>query len=95
MLSQAALERFFNPNLYRHARNEMEIVTVNGILRCDRVVVFEGEVWVLDYKRNLLDSERSGYQAQLAGYRAALAPLFPKLQIKSALITADGRLWEQ
>lgn len=95
MLSQTALERFFNPNLYRHARNEMEIVTVNGILRCDRVVVFEREVWVLDYKRKLLDSERSAYQAQLAEYRAALVPLFPDMQIKSALITADGNMWEQ
>ncbi|MBB3214146.1 ATP-dependent helicase/nuclease subunit A [Herbaspirillum sp. Sphag1AN] len=95
MLSQVALERFFNPNLYRFARNEMEIVTVQGVLRCDRVVVFDSEVWVLDYKRKLLDSERSAYQAQLTGYRGALAPLFPDKHIKSALITADGNLWEQ
>ena len=95
IFSQPQLERFFNPSLHRYARNEMEIVGNAGILRCDRVVVFDDEVWVLDYKRNLLDSERSAYQAQLAGYRAALLSVFSDKQIRSALITADGQLWEQ
>ncbi len=94
MLAQPALERFFNPALHRHARDEMEIVTTDGVLRCDRVVVFDDEVWVLDYKRNLLDSERAAYQAQLTRYRAALLSVFSDKQIRSALITADGRLWE-
>ncbi|WP_369871578.1 UvrD-helicase domain-containing protein [Herbaspirillum sp. 3R-3a1] len=94
MLAQPALERFFNPALHRHARDEMEIVTTDGVLRCDRVVVFDDEVWVLDYKRNLLDSERAAYQAQLARYRTALLSVFSDKQIRSALITADGRLWE-
>ena len=95
ILSQPQLERFFNPSLHRYARNEMEIVGKAGVLRCDRVVVFDEEVWVLDYKRNLLDSERSAYQAQLAGYRAALLSVFSDKRIRSALITADGQLWEQ
>jgi len=95
ILAQEALQRFFNPALHRYARNEMEIVSVSGVLRCDRVVVFDDEVWVLDYKRRLLDSERSAYQAQLAEYRAALMPVFSEKAIKSALITADGVFWEQ
>jgi ATP-dependent helicase/nuclease subunit A len=95
MLAQASLERFFNPALHLHARNEMEIVTATGVLRCDRVVVFDDEVWILDYKRQLLDSERSAYQAQLATYRAALVSVYSDKQIRSALITADGQLWEQ
>ncbi|WP_016836564.1 UvrD-helicase domain-containing protein, partial [Herbaspirillum lusitanum] len=94
VLAQPQLERFFNPALHRHARDEMEIVTADGVLRCDRVVVFDDEVWVLDYKRNLLDSERVAYQAQLARYRTALLSVFSDKQIRSALITADGRLWE-
>ncbi|MFJ9450539.1 UvrD-helicase domain-containing protein [Herbaspirillum sp. NPDC101397] len=94
MLAQPALERFFNPALHRYARDEMEIVTTDGVLRCDRVVVFDDEVWVLDYKRNLLDSERAAYQAQLTRYRTALLSVFSDKQIRSALITADGRLWE-
>jgi len=95
MLSHAALERFFNPALHRHARNEMEIVTGDGVLRCDRVVVFDDEVWILDYKRNLLDSERSAYAAQLARYRSAALSVFSDKRIRSALITADGQFWEQ
>jgi len=95
MLAQPALERFFNPALYRHARNEMDIVTAEGVLRCDRVVVFDEEVWILDYKRNLLDSERAAYAAQLARYRAAALSVFSDKRIRSALITADGQFWEQ
>lgn len=95
MLAQPALERFFNPALYRHARNEMDIVTADGVLRCDRVVVFDEEVWILDYKRNLLDSERAAYAAQLARYRDAALSVFSDKRIRSALITADGQFWEQ
>lgn len=94
ILSQPALERFFNPALHRHARNEMDIVTEDGVLRCDRVVAFDDEVWILDYKRRLLDSERAAYAAQLARYRAAVSSVFPERRIRSALIIADGRFWE-
>ncbi|WP_343584457.1 UvrD-helicase domain-containing protein [Herbaspirillum sp.] len=95
VLAQPELERFFNPALYRAARNEMEIVTPAGVLRCDRVVMFDDEVWVLDYKRRLLDSERADYAAQLARYRSALVSVFSDKRIRSALITADGNFWEQ
>ncbi|MFL9926434.1 UvrD-helicase domain-containing protein [Herbaspirillum lusitanum] len=95
IFAQAELERFFNPALHVFARNEMEIVTPAGVLRCDRVVMFENEVWILDYKRNLLESERVPYAAQMARYRDALMSVFSDKQIRSALITADGRFWEQ
>jgi ATP-dependent helicase/nuclease subunit A len=95
VLAQPQLERFFNPALHRAARNEMEIVTPAGVLRCDRVVMFDDEVWILDYKRRLLDSERADYAAQLARYREALVSVFSDKRIRSALITADGSLREQ
>jgi len=63
-------------------------------MRLDRVVMFEDEVWVLDYKRRLLDSERADYAAQLARYRNALVSVFSDMRIRSALITADGTLVE-
>ncbi|MFS2116239.1 PD-(D/E)XK nuclease family protein, partial [Herbaspirillum frisingense] len=94
MLAQPQLERFFNPALHRWARNEMEIVSTSGVMRLDRVVMFEDEVWVLDYKRRLLDSERADYAAQLARYRNALVSVFSDMRIRSALITADGTLVE-
>ncbi|MDP3843913.1 MAG: UvrD-helicase domain-containing protein [Oxalobacteraceae bacterium] len=94
ILSQAHLARFFDPNQHHSARNEMEILDGASVLRLDRVVVFEHEVWILDYKRNYLDVERAAYRAQLAGYRAAGALVFGGKALRSALITVDGRLIE-
>lgn len=94
ILSQPQLERFYNPAQYRMARNEMDVVIGGELLRFDRVVVFDDVIWILDYKRNLLDSERTTYQAQLARYGAAGQAVFPGKNLKTALITVDGRLWE-
>jgi ATP-dependent helicase/nuclease subunit A len=94
LLSQAHLRRFFDPAQYVQARSEMEIVVDGALLRLDRVVEFEDTVWILDYKRNLLDSEREDYQRQLTGYRDALQIVWPQKTIRTALITVDGRLWE-
>jgi ATP-dependent helicase/nuclease subunit A len=94
ILAQTELEHFFNPALHLHARNEMEIITGDIVLRFDRVVVFESEVWILDYKRNLLDSERAAYTAQLRNYREAAQPVFADKRLRTALLTVDGRLSE-
>ncbi|MDB5988767.1 MAG: ATP-dependent exonuclease, partial [Herbaspirillum sp.] len=79
---------------YLQARSEMEIVVDGAVLRLDRMVEFADAVWILDYKRNLLDSERQDYQAQLTTYRAALQSVWPAKSIRTALITVDGQLWE-
>ena len=94
ILSQPELELFFNPEHYHFARNEMEVISGNELLRFDRAVVCEDVVWILDYKRDLLDSERAAYQAQLLRYRTAAQQVFPGKVLRTALITADGRLWE-
>ncbi|MEO6919548.1 MAG: UvrD-helicase domain-containing protein [Collimonas sp.] len=94
ILAQTALEHFFNPGLHLHARNEMEIIADNAVLRFDRVVVFEDEVWILDYKRNLLDNERAAYTAQLRSYRQAAQPVFAGKRLRTALLTVDGGLTE-
>lgn len=94
LLSQTHLRRFFDPAQYLQARSEMEIVVDGAVLRLDRMVEFADAVWILDYKRNLLDSERQDYQAQLTGYRAALQSVWPAKSIRTALITVDGQLWE-
>jgi ATP-dependent helicase/nuclease subunit A len=95
LLSQAHLQRFFDPAHYVRAHSEMEIVAGGAMLRLDRVVEFADAVWILDYKRNLLDSERLDYRTQLAAYRAALQAVWPDKTLRTALITVDGRLWEQ
>ena len=94
ILAQPELARFFDPAQHRFARNEMEVVSDAGIARFDRAVMFDDELWILDYKRNLLDSERAAYAAQLERYRTAAQQVFPDVCIRSGLITVDGRLTE-
>lgn len=94
VLSQTALRRFFDPALHHAARNEMDVIAEGRLLRLDRVVIFDDEVWVLDYKRAYLDMERADYADQLAQYRSALRAVFGERRVRSALITVDGRLWE-
>lgn len=94
ILSQPQLERFFNPRHFHFARNEMEVISRNELLRFDRTVVYGDEVWILDYKRDLLESERAAYRDQLARYKMAARQVFSGKVVKTALITADGRLWE-
>ena len=94
ILSQPHLERFFNPAHYLRAHNEMEVIAAGELLRFDRVVLFENELWILDYKRNLLDGEKVAYEAQLARYRQAAQAIFPEKRLMSAVITADGQLWQ-
>ncbi|HEY0847318.1 MAG TPA: UvrD-helicase domain-containing protein [Noviherbaspirillum sp.] len=94
ILSEPRLEPFFNPAHFVSAHNEMEVMNGSELLRFDRAVVCSDVVWILDYKRDLLDSERAAYQAQLQRYRQAAQQVFPGKSLRSALITADGRLWE-
>jgi ATP-dependent helicase/nuclease subunit A len=94
ILSQPALQRFFDPGMHREGRNEMEVIVGGRLLRLDRVVLFDDEVWILDYKRAFLDVEREKYAQQLAQYRAALRTVYPAMRLRSALITVDGQLWE-
>jgi len=94
ILTHPSLERFYNPAQHQAAHNEMDVIVGSELLRFDRVVVFDDAVWVLDYKRNFLESERAIYQAQLARYRTAGQAVFPGKNMKTALITADGQLWE-
>jgi ATP-dependent helicase/nuclease subunit A len=92
-LSQPSLARFFDPAVYRFARNEMELVHRGAPMRIDRLVIFDDTLWILDYKRNLYEWQQADYQQQLAGYRDACAELFPGKSIRTALITVDGQLW--
>jgi len=94
ILTTPELARYFNPQLHRSAFNEFEIAVDGNFYRYDRMVKFDAEIWILDYKRQLLDNERAMYQAQLARYRQAGESAFPGVVIRTALITVDGRLWE-
>jgi ATP-dependent helicase/nuclease subunit A len=89
--------RFFESG---RGRNEVAYVGADGQLRrIDRLVEFDDEVWVLDYKTGGLDEpdlERRAepYLGQLADYRRAMAALYPRKRIRSALLFGDGR-WQE
>ena len=96
VLNDPALAPFFDPLLHQRAHNELSIVTATGELRrLDRVVEFDAEVWILDYKTGAyaavagtaLESE---YRAQIAAYCAALQQVYAGKVVRGALLFADG-----
>jgi len=94
LLTLPQLARFFDVQHYRSACNEMPYVNARGELkRIDRLVEFDGEVWVLDYK--LGDSEDTArYRAQMQEYRAAMQAVYAGKAVRCALLFADGVLSE-
>jgi ATP-dependent helicase/nuclease subunit A len=61
----------------------------------DRLVVLEGEVWVVDFKSNrpapaTAMQVSAQYVGQLAAYRRALASLYPDKEIRCFLLWTDG-----
>lgn len=99
LLAQPHLVRFFDPEHYQRAFNELTLLDSNGRQqRLDRVVEFDDSVWLIDYKtgddsRNLTDTELAErHRAQLSGYQALLAGLYPDKPLHAALLLTDGRL---
>jgi ATP-dependent helicase/nuclease subunit A len=93
ILSEPSLKQFYDPAHYDFARNEMALVHQGQLSLLDRLVTIGDVVWVLDYKRNFLESQREDYELQLSRYREACVHLFPGKRVCTALITVDGRLW--
>ena len=89
ILDNPDTRRFFAAG---RARNELAYVGDDGQLRrIDRLVEFDDEVWVLDYKTGGFAED---YLDQLADYRRAVAALYPGKRIRSALLFGDGR-WQE
>jgi ATP-dependent helicase/nuclease subunit A len=94
ILDTPSLERFFNPACFLEAHNELDVMCAGELLRFDRIVIFDSEAWVLDYKRNLTESERGRYAEQLRRYRHAAQQVYAGLNIRTAVLTADGGFHE-
>ena len=94
IFSAPALQRFFDARQFVTAHNEIEIaLQVDAELlthRIDRLVEFEREVWVLDYKTG--NSNVALHHAQIAAYCAAVEPLYRGKTIFGAVIDAAGAL---
>ncbi len=94
LLAQPQLQRFFAAAHYRSAHNEMPYVNAQGELkRIDRLVEFESEVWVLDYKMSA-SHDTAPHRAQMAEYRGAMQSVYAGKAVRCALIFADGVLRE-
>jgi ATP-dependent helicase/nuclease subunit A len=94
LLTLPQLARFFDAQQYRTACNEMPYINAKGELkRIDRLVEFDDEVWVLDYK--LGDSEDAArYRAQMEEYRTAMQSVYAGKTVRCALVFAGGMLSE-
>lgn len=99
LLAQPGLTRFFNPSYYLAARNELAFINQTGdIRRIDRLVEFEDEIWVLDYKTGEADAALEAAQliarhrSQLEEYARAARALWPGKPVRSGLVLAGGRL---
>ncbi|MDH2918900.1 MAG: UvrD-helicase domain-containing protein [Sideroxydans sp.] len=94
LLTAPHLARFFDAQQYRSASNEMPYVNAQGELkRIDRLVEFDDEVWVLDYK--LGDSENaSRHHAQMREYQTAMQSVYAEKKVRCALLFADGKFSE-
>ena len=101
ILSAPHLARFFDPAHYRRAWNELPYLTAGGdMLRIDRLVEFEQEIWVLDYKstesasaENLAQAAQP-HRAQLESYMTAMQSLFSGKQMKGGVIFKSGLFFE-
>lgn len=97
ILHADALQRFFDPSQYIAAFNELEMTaTFDDTIqsqRIDRLVEFENEVWVLDYKTGSTgDATLELYRAQIENYCVAAKALYPAKAIRGAVIDAEGQL---
>lgn len=94
LLAHAGLQRFFDESGYLSADNELPYVNAQGELkRIDRLVEFDAEVWVLDYKTGA-NQDTASYRAQMDEYRSAMQSVYAGKTVRCGLIFSDGTLSE-
>ncbi|MEQ1630076.1 MAG: UvrD-helicase domain-containing protein [Gallionella sp.] len=94
LLTAPSLTRYFDANQYLSACNEMPYVNARGELkRIDRLVEFDDEVWVLDYKLGE-STDATRHHAQMQEYKLAMQSVYTGKQVRCALIFGDGVLSE-
>jgi ATP-dependent helicase/nuclease subunit A len=78
LVASDGLRRFFDPAQHRWAASELEFVLPDGNLgRIDRLVEFDDEIWILDYKSGPGDAFAEAYAGQLDAYVAAVGLIRP------------------
>jgi len=99
LLALPELRRLFDPAQYLRARNELAFIDSAGrVQRIDRLVEFEDEIWVLDYKTGATDTASDeaalaiSHGAQLQAYAGAVEALLPGKPVRAGIVLASGRL---
>ncbi len=94
LLNSPNLTRFFDVKIYLSACNEMPYINTKGELkRIDRLVEFDDEIWVLDYKLGEAE-DAVRYQAQMREYRTAMQSVYAGKTVRCVLVFAGGELIE-
>jgi ATP-dependent helicase/nuclease subunit A len=98
VLAAPELTRFFDPSQYKRAANEVSYMIETGeVRRIDRLVEFDEEMWVLDYKTGNAKTADPAlteqYRAQLAEYCAAMRRLYARRRVSGAIVFADAVLF--
>jgi ATP-dependent helicase/nuclease subunit A len=97
ILNAPELQRFFDPGKFVAAFNELEIAQLANdtgdtkLERIDRLVVFENEVWVLDYKSGE-HANAEQHREQIVAYCEAVRGLYPGKTVRGAVIDGAGGL---
>jgi ATP-dependent helicase/nuclease subunit A len=101
-LTQAShLQRFFDPACYVNAWKEVPYRTAAGeSRRLDRLVEFEDDVWVLDFKaaeraeEGNLAACAAPYLGVMREYRGAMEGVFAPKRVRAVLVFGNGLLFE-
>ncbi|MDP2878950.1 MAG: 3'-5' exonuclease, partial [Sulfuricella sp.] len=101
-LTQAPhLQRFFDPAGYVNAWKEVPYRTAAGeSRRLDRLVEFEDDVWILDFKaaeraeEGNLAACAAPYLGVMREYRGAMEGVFAPKAVRAALVFGNGLLFE-
>jgi ATP-dependent helicase/nuclease subunit A len=73
----------------------VEILTAEGrIVRIDRLVEFQNETWILDYKSAQSAGGIDPHRAQLELYRNLVQVLRPDVRVRAGVVFADAVLIE-
>ena len=92
LLALPALQRFFDPRHYLAAFNEMPYVNAQGeSRRIDRLVEFDSEVWLLDYKTGE-QATSAMHRQQMLQYRAAMQTIYSGKTVRCACVLNNGEL---
>jgi ATP-dependent helicase/nuclease subunit A len=94
MMKDPGLARFFDAKQYVRAANEVAYVSAAGEMRrIDRLVEFEDEVWVLDYKTGTVPENAAllaEYEAQVLEYAAAISAVAAGRGVHAMLLFSNG-----